>query len=137
MLIGRLGPGVWLFCSGRIRGLQELLGNEERPDAIFCVNDPVALGAIQRLGAEGMQVPRDMAVVGAADLQFSSLFKVPLTTMHQPAKELGVRSTQVLLQLIKGSKKVHRVVLQAELMVRESCGARLQGAVDSVGLLQS
>ena len=103
----------------------KLLDNEERPDAIFCVNDPVALGAIQRLDAEGLQVPQDIAVVGAADLQFSSLFKVPLTTMHQPAKELGARATKVLLQLINGSKKVHRVVLPVELIVRESCGARL------------
>ena len=131
---------VWVcgfFVQDGYEACGKLLGNEERPDAIFCVNDPVALGAIQRLDDEGMQVPRDMAVVGAADLQFSSLFKVPLTTMHQPAKEMGARSTQVLLQLINGSKKVHRVVLPAELIVRESCGARLQGAVDSIGLSQS
>ena len=115
----------------------KLLGKEERPDAIFCVNDPVALGAIQRLDAESVQVPQDVAVVGAADLQFSSLFKVPLTTVHQPAKELGARATGVLLQLINGSNQVHRVVLPAELIVRESCGARLQGAGERVGLSPS
>ena len=131
---------VWkcgFFVQDGYEACGKLLGSEERPDAIFCVNDPVALGAIQRLAAEGVQVPRDIAVVGAADLQFSSLFKVPLTTVHQPAKELGVRATRVLLQLVNGSNEVHRVVLPAELIVRESCGARLHGAGDSVGLSQS
>ena len=98
-----------------------LLELRPRPDALFCFSDMVAVGVIEECLARGVRVPEDLAVVGYADLDFSSLTKVPLTTVRQPRKEIGSLAARRLLEQIRGGPlDTPMSVLPVELIVRES-----------------
>ncbi|MDH7487061.1 MAG: LacI family DNA-binding transcriptional regulator [Anaerolineae bacterium] len=91
--------------------------------AIFCINDRMAMGAIQRLRAEGLRVPDDIAVVGFDDIPSAALFEPPLTTVRQPALEMGRIAAHKLFQLIgREIESFESIVLPAELIVRASSG---------------
>ena len=99
-----------------------LLGLPHRPTAVFCANDLLALGVLQALFAAGVDVPRDMAIVGYDDIEFAAAAAVPLTSVRQPAAAMGTLAGQLLLEeLAEAEGHVHRqVVLQPELVVRKS-----------------
>ena len=93
-----------------------------RPDAVFCANDVVALGVLRGLLEAGVRVPDDVALVGYDDIQFAVTAAVPLTTVRQPALELGRTAGRLLLGEIAadGSHHHENVVFQPELVVRRS-----------------
>jgi LacI family transcriptional regulator len=102
-----------------------LLGLPHRPTAVFCANDLLALGVLQALFAAGVNVPRDMAIVGYDDIEFAAAAAVPLTSVRQPATAMGTLAGRLLLEEIAadeaGEAHEHRqVVLQPELVVRKS-----------------
>lgn len=70
------------------------------PDAIYCYNDAVAVGAIAALREAGCAVPDHVAVTGFDDLDIAAAIEPSLTTIHQPRREMGVRAMQMLLSLI-------------------------------------
>ncbi|MEP5759286.1 MAG: LacI family DNA-binding transcriptional regulator [Litoreibacter sp.] len=80
-----------------------LLTKHDPPDAIVCASDIAAMGAISGLTKRGYQVPQDISVIGFDDIDFSSIFSPPLTTIRQNRKELGKRATLMLLGLIEGT----------------------------------
>ncbi len=101
---------------------------ERGPDfsAVFCTSDTMAIGALLALYEAGMRVPQEMAVVGFDDLPAAAYTCPPLTTIHQPIYEKGRWAATMLIEQIEGNK--HPVVhanLEAELIVRRSCGAYL------------
>lgn len=103
---------------------EELLALQPRPSAIFAFNDRMAMGAIRRIREAGLAVPNDIAVVGFDDIPAAALFDPPLTTVRQPAQEMGASAVRMLLDLIEGdSTGFPDRTLPAELIVRESCGA--------------
>ncbi|MFE4620307.1 LacI family DNA-binding transcriptional regulator [Streptomyces sp. NPDC056747] len=109
-------------ASGRDAGAR-LLGLSERPTAVFCANDLLALGVLQSLYAAGVRVPDDMAIVGYDDIEFAAAATVPLTSVRQPALTLGARAAELLLEETGDRADEHRhehVVLQPELVVRRS-----------------
>ncbi|MER5712972.1 LacI family DNA-binding transcriptional regulator [Streptomyces sp. NPDC002122] len=109
-------------ASGRDAGAR-LLGLSERPTAVFCANDLLALGVLQALYAAGVRVPDDMAIVGYDDIEFAAAATVPLTSVRQPALTLGARAAELLLEETGDRADEHRhehVVLQPELVVRRS-----------------
>ncbi|MFB7591666.1 LacI family DNA-binding transcriptional regulator [Streptomyces sp. NPDC056169] len=109
-------------ASGRDAGAR-LLGLSERPTAVFCANDLLALGVLQALYAAGVRVPEDMAIVGYDDIEFAAAATVPLTSVRQPALTLGARAAELLLEETGERADEHRhehVVLQPELVVRRS-----------------
>lgn len=71
-----------------------------RPEitAVFCFNDMAALGALTACQESGLDVPRDIAIVGYDDIQLAERFPVPLTSVHQPIREMGRRAGEILLQ---------------------------------------
>ena len=73
-----------------------------------------------------MRFPDDLALVGFDDLPVAAFAEVPLTTIKYPSEEAGRRAAEILLQDIEAGKPSapETVVLQPELIVRESCGAR-------------
>jgi LacI family transcriptional regulator len=100
---------------------QRLLALKRRPTAIFCANDLLALGAEHVLLATGCQVPGDVAVLGYDDVAFATMAFVPLTSIRQPAFELGYRAAQLLLDEASGGPHRHeRIVFNPELVVRQS-----------------
>ncbi len=95
----------------------------ERPDAVFCVTDPVAMGALVRLKQEGIAVPDRMAVMGFTDNPMAELIEPPLTTVRQPAYEIGRTAAELLIDQIANQSSpvvpVHKI-LKTELIIRKS-----------------
>jgi LacI family transcriptional regulator len=99
-----------------------LLGMPERPTAVFCANDLLALGVLQALYEAGLRVPEDIAVVGYDDIEFAASAVVPLTSVRRPAVAMGRQAGRLLIaDTASGSPHEHaHVVLQPELVVRRS-----------------
>ncbi|MGW0080252.1 LacI family DNA-binding transcriptional regulator [Streptomyces sp. NPDC003393] len=112
-------------AAGRDAGAR-LLGLADRPTAVFCANDLLALGVLQAMYAAGVGVPDDLAIVGYDDIEFAAAAAVPLTSVRQPAVTMGALAAELLLEETEaregaGSAHEHRrVVLQPELVVRSS-----------------
>ncbi|NGO78886.1 LacI family transcriptional regulator [Streptomyces sp. YC504] len=98
-----------------------ILGLFERPTAVFCANDLLALGVLQTMYAAGVRVPEEMAIVGYDDIEFAAAAVVPLTSVRQPAVTMGAMAAELLLEETESDEHEHRrVVLQPELVVRGS-----------------
>ena len=108
--------------SGRV-GVEKLLRLAVPPEAMFCITDRIALGAIRELHSRGLNVPGDIAVVGFNDIPEAACCNPPLTTVAAPARELGAESFHKLFLLINGSPLPEPgEPLPTRLIVRESCG---------------
>jgi LacI family transcriptional regulator len=108
-------------AHGRDAGAR-LLGLPDRPTAVFCVNDLVALGVLQAMFAAGLRVPEDMAIVGYDDIEFAAAAAVPLSSVRQPAQRIGQTAAELLIDETEGGPAhTHRqVVYSPELVVRRS-----------------
>ena len=92
-----------------------------RPDAIFAANDLIALGVLQVFTRTGVRVPDDVALIGYDDIFFASTAAVPLSSIRQPAWEMGRTATELLLEAIESpSIEARSVVFEPELVVRQS-----------------
>ena len=95
------------------------------PDAFVCANDRTAGELMQILIAMGVNVPGDVRVVGIDDVGYASLLPVPLTTMHQPCREIGMAAMSAMLERLRRPDMPTRdVLLECPLVVRASCGAK-------------
>jgi LacI family transcriptional regulator len=92
--------GDWEYDSGYNR-TKELLACEDRPTAIFAMNDLMAAGCIHALQEAGLGVPGDIAVVGFDNREIARYLQPPLTTVALPTAEIGVRSAKHILSLIQ------------------------------------
>ncbi|MEM7787989.1 MAG: LacI family DNA-binding transcriptional regulator [Bacteroidota bacterium] len=92
----------------------------ERPTAITCFNDLVAIGALRALGELGLSVPEDVSVVGYDDIHMAAYLPTPLTTVRVPSREMGRLSADLLLRQLRGRapEVPERTVLDADLIVR-------------------
>ena len=98
-----------------------LLKGDDPPDAIFAVNDPVAIGAFQRIREAGLKIPGDVAIVGFSNNKITALVDPPITTVNQPSFEMGKKAAEILIEQIEGKDKTIRtVILDAELIERGS-----------------
>lgn len=94
------------------------------PGAIFAVNDPAAIGAMQAFEEAGLRVGPDVALVGGGNIHYGDMLRVPLTTVSWSRSEMGRQAALLLLQLIEGEAPgKQQVVLPPELIVRSSSGA--------------
>ena len=102
-----------------------LLTSPQPPTAIFAANDVSAIAAIQAAVGLGLRVPADLSVVGFDNIPESALCAPPLTTVNQPIRQMGERSIQLLLRLMRGDhvEDTH-ITLQTDLVVRQSARAR-------------
>ena len=100
---------------------------EARPDAFLCANDDTAGRLMHTLMSLGRRVPEDIRVVGFDDVKYATLLPVPLTTQHQPCKEIGRSALSVMLERIATPDLPTRdVLLGCRLVVRRSCGAKTE-----------
>jgi DNA-binding LacI/PurR family transcriptional regulator len=96
-------------------------------EAFVCANDRVAGRWMQTLLEQGVRIPRDVGIVGIDDVNYASLLPVPLTTVHQPCREIGEAALRVMLERLERPKMAARdVLLDCSLVVRKSCGAKAQ-----------
>jgi LacI family transcriptional regulator len=94
----------------------------QRPTAVFCANDLLALGVLQEMTRQSLRVPHDVAIVGYDDIDFASAAAVPLSSVRQPREQLGRTAAQLLIEEVTdGDRHRHRqVVFEPELVVRDS-----------------
>jgi len=113
--------GLYEDGSG-YEGMRKLLQLRKRPDGVFCYNDPVAAGAIKAILEAGLSVPGDVAVIGAGNVHYSDLLRVPLSTIDQSSSVIGESAAELLAQCIEAKKSLppKRVFIPARLIVRES-----------------
>lgn len=83
-------------------GMRELLSLPQRPTAVFCANDLIAMGALLALHEAQVRVPQDMAVLGFDDIPAAKLMNPPLTTVAQFQESLGQRAAELLLERLSG-----------------------------------
>lgn len=97
----------------------------EHADGYVCLNDDLARTLMHHLAIQRVRVPDDVRIVGFDDLPAAAGLPVPLTTMHQPTRELGVVAMETMLSRLSDPGRPPRdVMLACELVVRSSCGAR-------------
>jgi LacI family transcriptional regulator len=92
--------GDFKLDGGRRIAREILAGGESLPTAIITANDMMALGVMQECRAAGVQIPRDISIIGFDDIAFASLASPPLTTVCLPRVELGRRAVEALLMTI-------------------------------------
>ena len=112
--------GDYLRGSG-YAAMSRLLDQAEHPDAVFAANDQMAADALRAIHERGRRVPQDIAVVGFDDIALASYTEPPLTTVRQPAYQLGRLAVEALIGCPAGAP-ARRVVLAPEMIVRDSCG---------------
>ena len=97
----------------------------EKPTAVFVASDVVALGAMKRLQTLGVRIPDDIALVGFDDIPLARYLDPPLTTMRLPAYGLGWGAAELITRFInRVPVENQEVLLETELIVRESCGGQ-------------
>jgi LacI family transcriptional regulator len=106
--------------------MREWLAEGDVPPAIFAVNDPAAIGAMQALEEAGLRVGRDVALVGGGNIHYADMLRVPLTTVSWSRSDMGREAANLLLRLVEGkqARKTEHIVLPPELIVRSSSGAK-------------
>jgi LacI family transcriptional regulator len=120
--LSMLEPEDLTISSGRNVG-QHLVGlrPSERPSALFASSDLLAIGILQVLLRHGVRVPDDVAIVGYDDIEFARQVVVPLTSVRQPAYEMGRTAAELLTDELAGIPPQRRhVIFEPELVVRES-----------------
>lgn len=97
----------------------------EKPDAVFSFSDIMASGAMRAAEEKGFRIPEDIAFVGFDDVPLASVTKVPLTTIRQPIVKFGVKAVEMLIDVMtNGVKPTRHIILETELIIRDSCGAK-------------
>jgi DNA-binding LacI/PurR family transcriptional regulator len=90
------------------------------PTAIFTANDVVALGAMKAIHEKGLRIPEDIAILGCDDIIFANISNPSLSTIQQPAYQIGVKAMELLYEKINGSKEVKHIIVEHKLILRES-----------------
>ncbi|MFB4271725.1 LacI family DNA-binding transcriptional regulator [Nonomuraea sp. GTA35] len=120
--IEAVGTGHYTVECGH-EAATKLLKGRDRPRAIICSDDEVALGALLAAEELGLDVPGDVAVTGWDDIMAARHARPALTTVRQPMRKLGARAARALDELITGARDTpSHIVLTTELVVRSSCG---------------
>jgi LacI family transcriptional regulator len=108
------------------RAAKLLLAQKPRPDAIFCFNDPVAVGALRAVREAGLSVPEDVGLVGVANMHYSDVLAVPLTTVDQGTTAMGHQAAHRLLECMEAKRALpsEEVLIEPHLIVRASSARR-------------
>ena len=101
-------------------GIRDLLPLDSRI-GIVCANDRTAGELMRVLLSLGRSIPRDVAIVGIDDVEYASLLPVPLTTVHQPCREIGEAALAAMLERVeRPNLYVRDILLQCKLVIRQS-----------------
>jgi LacI family transcriptional regulator len=108
-------------AAGGRDAVKRLLQLDPRPDALFCFSDMLAAGAMAACLESGLRIPDDLALVGYADLEYSDLLRISLTTVRQPCDLLGQTTADLLVaRLSSSSDPAPHKTVPVELVVRAS-----------------
>jgi DNA-binding LacI/PurR family transcriptional regulator len=122
------------FMPSAYEATKRLLALDDPPDAIACAADVAAVAAIKAIEEAGLRCPDDVAVTGFDDASWAATLRPALTTVRQPAREMGVAAMESLIAMVEDpSLTPPTVLMPGELVVRESCGAELHARVSGRG----
>jgi LacI family transcriptional regulator len=111
--------GRFSFESG-VEAMRKLLALPERPTAVFAADDDMAVGAIWAAAEAGVSIPRDVSICGFDDTTIATQVWPPLTTVHQPVREMGRRATQELLLRLLNKGEARMVEVDYQMRIRAS-----------------
>lgn len=123
--------GEFTIDGGYREGIRMLSTAKDRPTAVFCANDAMAIGLLEACHEQGVQVPEELSIVGFDDIPLSALRSVQLTTVSQSIAEVGALSGKIILDKILHPEKkniVQQIVFPPKLVVRKTCARLRQGA---------
>jgi LacI family transcriptional regulator len=100
----------------------QLLSRTSDFTALFAYNDLSAIGAIRAIRERGLRVPEDISVVGFDDIAGAAFQNPSLTTVRQPLRMMGMTAARVLLERLNGGEDPKEVIVEPELVIRESTG---------------
>ncbi len=108
--------------TGNIKVAREILVMRPRPDAVFCMIDPVAVDVLTEWNSQGIRIPEDIALAGFTNNPTSAVVEPPLTTVSQPGYEMGKLAVSHLLDQLDGiaSEDPISIVLETTLVPRKS-----------------
>jgi LacI family transcriptional regulator len=117
----------WQQSYDAMRGLLQA----DRPDGVFCYNDPIAFAAIEVVLEAGLRIPEDIAFVGCDNLHFDTTLRAPLSSIDHHSSLVGVRAAKMLLSLLKNKTlgSPRHVALKPSLIVRQSSLHNARGLV--------
>lgn len=100
---------------------EALMQMADRPTAVFCGNDVLAVGALRRAREMGIRVPEDVSITGFDDIELAQIVYPALTTVHVPHREMGRRAARALVDMVHGAT-TGSVDLGAQVCLRSSLG---------------
>ncbi len=109
--------------EGGYNAMQKLLKKSSGISAVFACNDAMAIGAMRAIREKGLKIPNDISLMGFDDIEMAANTQPPLTTIKVPKEEMGRVAARVLLNELEGvgQKAGLRIVMPAELVIRQSC----------------
>jgi len=113
--------------SGGRNAMRKLLALDEPPTAVFSTNNLMTLGCFEEMHEQDINIPDDIAIIGFDDMPWSVALNPPLTAIRQPGYELGLNAGKLLFKRLKNPDcNPMNMVLTPELIIRKSCGKKLQ-----------
>jgi LacI family transcriptional regulator len=111
--------------SGGREAMKTLLALKNPPTAIFSTNNLMTLGCVKEIHKQNLSIPDQIALIGFDDSVWAEALVPPLTAVKQPGYELGVSAAKLLFKRLKNKdSKIINVLLNPELIIRESCGSK-------------
>ena len=103
--------------------MNRVISGGKVPSAVFCANDPLAMGAMQALLDAGIKVPEDVSIIGFNDVDACNFTRPTLSTVYAPSSEMGEIGASVLHHMIKEDDVFYprRIQLPCQLVIRNSC----------------
>ncbi|MCS7314949.1 MAG: substrate-binding domain-containing protein [Bryobacterales bacterium] len=107
------------------RAMKQLLAASPRVDGVVCYNDAIAVGAVKAVLEAGLEIPYDLEVIGAGNLHYTDVLRVPLSTVELNAAQAGEHAARLLLRALAGGpeQEPERVLVPFEVIPRESSRA--------------
>jgi len=109
------------LCQDGYEAMKKVLLHYPDCTAVFAANDSMAYGVLHAINESGLVVPKDLAVIGFDNLEFSAFTNPPLTTVGQPRYEMGKKSVEILTDVLEGRQENGlSYCLPFELIIRNS-----------------
>jgi len=113
-----------IYEDGGYRGANKLLGLKDRPTAILCASDQMAIGTLRAIYEKGYSIPEDFSIIGYGNIPVSANLYPPLTTVNHFPKKIGKISAHTIMNAIaKEEIEQRKILLHPQLCIRESCRA--------------
>lgn len=114
--------GDTFFEASGYEAMKKMIKNDDIPRAIFAASDLLAIGAMRALKEHHLSVPEDVAIIGCDDIEACQYTTPAITTIRQNKDKIGKLAALMLFDLINNQSETSNVVVEPELVIRESCG---------------